>query len=287
MYDTHCHLAMEPLASRAEAVLAEAAAAGVHGVITVATTAEDARAGLDLATRYDAVWCTAGVHPHHAGPPLDWAALAEIAAHERCLAWGELGLDDHYDDPPRGDQERLLVDQLAGIEAAAEPLPVVVHCREAHDDMLAVLRSSAIDPTRVVFHCFNEGPDTARKVLDLGCWISFTGIVTFESARDVAEAARFVPADRIMAETDAPWLSPEPVRKVRPNEPRHVLHVARRLASLRGEDEVVFRRRLDDNACRFFALPRDDAESPQPGRRGHSPGTRVSRAVPPEGLEPD
>jgi TatD DNase family protein len=132
--------------------------------------------------------------------------------------------------------------------------PIVIHCREAYDDLLAVLRNAPFERSRYVFHCFTGGPEDARKVLDFGAWISFTGVVTFQNAPEVAAAARLVPADRIMVETDSPFLTPEPVRKLRPNEPRHVVHIAHRLAELRGVDPRDFEAQLDANTKRFFGI---------------------------------
>ncbi|MHC4767521.1 MAG: TatD family hydrolase, partial [Planctomycetota bacterium] len=167
--------------------------------------------------------------------------------------------DNHYDEPPREAQRTLLEEQLEVIESVTNsgsvaPKPIVVHCRDAIDDLLEVFRAAPFDPGRYVFHCFTGGPDDARKVLDFGAWISFTGVVTFANAPEVGEAAKLVPADRIMVETDAPYLSPEPVRKVRPNEPRHVVHVASFLARLRGVDPDEFEQQLDANAERFYGL---------------------------------
>ncbi len=259
MIDTHCHLTFEQFAGRVEEVLEDARQAGVAGVITVGTTPSDCLQAQDLARRYDNVWYTAGVHPLSAGEPRNWPLIEKAAHHPDCVAWGELGLDNHYDDPPASTQRDLLEEQLAFVErcSASEAIgarPIVVHCRLAVDELLSVFRAAPFDPDRYVFHCFTGTPDDARRVLDFGAWISFTGVVTFKNAPEVAEAAKLVPADRIMVETDAPFLSPEPVRKVRPNEPKHVVHIARFLAELRGVDPLDFERRLDANAQRFFGI---------------------------------
>ena len=132
--------------------------------------------------------------------------------------------------------------------------PIVVHCRKAVDDLLPIFRAAPFDPSRYVFHCFSETADDARTILDFDAWISFTGIVTFKNAAEVAEAAKLVPADRIMVETDAPFLSPEPMRKMFPNEPKNVVHTARFIAQLRGVDPVDFEQQLDANAERFFSI---------------------------------
>lgn len=257
MLDTHCHLTFKHYADRVDDVLRDAAAAGVRGAITIATTSTDCVEALELAKRHRNVWCSAGVHPLHADEPINWEALREVGEHEKCVAWGELGLDYYYDRPPRAKQHEVLAEQLAFLQACADDgltKPIVVHCRDSFDDLLAVFRETPFDPSRFVFHCFTAGPAEARKVLDFGAWISFTGVVTFHNAPEVGEAAKLVPIDRIMVETDAPFLSPEPVRKIRPNEPKYVVHIANHIAKLRGVNSQDFERQLDENAERFFGI---------------------------------
>jgi TatD DNase family protein len=257
MIDTHCHLAFPQFADRLDEVLADARAAGVDGMITVATTSTDCRECLSLAGRYQHLWCTAGVHPLYADKPRDWNAVRIVAEHPKCVAWGELGLDNHYQDPPAAAQRAILEEHLALIESCRDEgidKPVVIHCREAFDDLLPVLGSGRIDPSRCVFHCFNSGPEEARRVLDFGAWISFTGIVTFRNAVQVAEAAKLVPADRIMIETDSPFLTPEPMRRIFPNEPQYLVHTAQFLAELREVQYEEFVKVLDTNAERFFGI---------------------------------
>jgi TatD DNase family protein len=239
MIDTHCHLTFPHFQGRIDEVIWAAKTEGVSGLITVATTSSDCLAAQDLASRYDNVWCTAGVHPLQADEPRAWGLVEKVAEHPRCVAFGELGLDNHYTTPARSSQDALLEEELAFVErvsARTGPKPIIVHCREAVDELLAVFGAAPFARERYVFHCFTGTPDEARRILDFGAWISFTGVVTFKNAPEVAEAAKLVPADRIMVETDAPFLSPEPVRKVTPNEPKHVVHVARFLADLRGVD---------------------------------------------------
>ncbi|MFM9144857.1 MAG: TatD family hydrolase, partial [Phycisphaerales bacterium] len=152
----------------------------------------------------------------------------------------------------------VLEEQLALVATWNHELgakPVVVHCRRAVADLLPILASSGLPRDRFVFHCFTEGPDEARAVLDFGAWISFTGVVTFRSAPEVQRAAMLVPMDRLMCETDAPYLAPEPVRGTRPCTPAMVMHVARHLAVLRNVPWEDFERTVDANACRFFGLP--------------------------------
>lgn len=257
MIDTHCHLTFDHFADRVDDVVRDAQTAGVRGMITIATTSQDAEKSLAIARHFPNVWCSAGVHPLHSDEPCDWDAIRRVAEDTKCVAWGELGLDNHYTRPPRAVQHRILAEQLAQIERwSKEGLdkPIVVHCRKAFDDLLGFFRDAPFAPDRYVFHCFTGTPDDARKVLDFGAWISFTGVVTFANAPEVAEAAKLVPLDRMMIETDSPFLSPEPVRNVRPNEPKHVRYVANHIAGLRGIAPSVFERTMDANAEQFFQI---------------------------------
>jgi len=257
MFDTHCHLTFDCFQGRVEQVLADAAAAGVCGCITVATTTQDAPRVTALAERHPEVHCSTGVHPLYSDTPIDWALMHEAAQHPKCVAWGELGLDNHYAEPAGDVQRAVLKDQLARIEAWTEEglsKPVIVHCRDAYEDLIPILDASALPNDRFVFHCFTGTPQDAQRVLDFGAWISFTGIVTFANAETVALASDLVPLDRIMVETDAPFLTPEPHRTTRPNEPRFVGHVAAFLASRRGLDPREFESILDANAERFFGI---------------------------------
>lgn len=257
MIDTHCHLTFKDYAGRVDEVVNDALNAGVRGMITVSTTSQDCPRGLELATSNDRIWCTAGIHPLHSDEPRDWNAVRTVAEHPRCVAWGELGLDYHYSRPPRPLQHEVLAEQLSFIESCSREglqMPMVVHCRDAFDDLLDIFRSAPFDPTRYVFHCFTGTLQEARKVLDFGATISFTGVVTFKNAGEIAEAAKSVPFDRIMVETDSPFLAPEPVRKARPNEPKHVTHIASFIAALRKVDPMEFEQQLDANAEQFFGI---------------------------------
>jgi len=224
-------------------------------MITVSTGSEDAIAARDLAEADSRVFCSSGIHPLYADSQWNWDLVLEAARSPRCVAWGELGLDRHYDDPPFSLQKQLLEEHLALIEEQkGDVRPIIVHCRLAVDDLLPIFTNSILNPERFVFHCFTETPAQAEKILDFGAMISFTGVVTFPNAPQVAEAARLVPPDRILVETDAPYLSPVPVRKVRPNEPKFVVHTAAFLAKLRGVEPEEFEQQLDQNATNFFKL---------------------------------
>lgn len=261
--DTHCHLTFPQFDSRVEAVLDAARAAGVLGAITVCTTTSNAAACLRLTREHPNLWCSAGVHPLHSDEPADWGEMLRVAREERCVAFGELGLDKHYDRPPLDAQRRILREQLDAIAGSGLDLPIIVHCREAFDELLPTFRECGLAGERFVFHCFTGDADEARAVLDFGAMISFTGIVTFRNARDIQEAAKITPLDRIMIETDAPFLTPEPHRKVHPNEPKYAMDTARFVAQLRGESWEAFHAAIDANTRRYFGIEWTQAPRPR------------------------
>jgi TatD DNase family protein len=226
-FDTHCHLQYEGIGPDA---LDRAAVAGVGAVVCVGTDAEQSARAIDVARRAPGrVWATVGLHPHDAVngtaslPPLLDGAPEVVAV-------GECGLDYHYDHSPRPVQRTAFAEQVA--LALQHGLALVIHTREAWDDTFAVLEAEGV-PERTVFHCFTGGPEEARRALDLGAFLSFSGIVTFKTAGDVREAAALTPLDRILVETDAPYLAPVPHRG-RPNEPALVAVVGEALAGIRG-----------------------------------------------------
>jgi len=256
--DTHCHLTFPDFAGRIDETLASARAMGVTGVITISTTSRDAEAIRAVVDSHDNVWCSAGVHPLYSDKgPHDWGAVRALAEHPKCVAFGELGLDNHYAKPPAALQRTVLADQLARLEQwRSEGLtrPVVLHCREAFDDLIPLLRATSLDPERFVFHCFTGGPGEARKALDFGAMISFTGVVTYRNAPEVARAAALVPLDRVMCETDAPFLSPEPKRGVRPCVPAFTRYTAEHIARIKGVAFDEFHRAINANTERFFGI---------------------------------
>ncbi len=259
MIDTHCHLTYEPLCNRVDDVLKRAVEAGVDRMITVGTSPEDSVRTVALVERCEKVYATVGVHPHHAAEWVDRgdfdATMREVFRNPRVVALGEMGLDNHYDDPPIEDQRRVLQWQLEIAAELNDGSPIIIHNREATDQILEALRDSGIPGGRFVFHCFTGSDRELDDVLEFGAMVSFTGIVTFSNAATLAASAKRVPQDRLMVETDAPYLTPEPHRKVRPNEPCHVVHVAKFLASQREVGEKEFVEVVDANAVRFFRLP--------------------------------
>lgn len=253
MIDTHCHLTYDGLSDRVDDVLAKARGDGVDRMITVGTSPADTRRGVALAERYDSVYATAGIHPHHAGETEDASSLRALLTHPRVVALGEMGLDWHYPEPLPDTQYRVFEEQLELMRESPD-LPAIIHNREATDDTLAVLRESGLPGERFVFHCFTGSPDEVAKVLDFGAYVGFTGVVTFKNATAVAEASDLVPLERVFIETDAPYLTPAPHRKIKINEPRYVSVVARFLAERRGMALQALTAAVDANAERFFRL---------------------------------
>ena len=252
LIDTHAHLSHGKLRQQADAVVARARDAGVGAILCAAGDLAEAETALGLTRRLPGLFCTAGVHPHEAKAAANeyLSRIEELLAQPECLAAGEIGLDYHYDFSPRDVQRRVFAEQLA--VAARLDVPVVVHTREAFDDTTAILADSGVDGSRVVFHSFTGGPEEAKRALDFGATLSFSGIATFKTADDIRRSALLAPADRILVETDCPYLSPEPVRKMTVNEPANVVHVARRLAELRSCDFDAFADQTTQNALRFF-----------------------------------
>lgn len=252
MIDTHCHLTDENLLRQLPDVLARAAATGVKEMITVATDVADSRACVELCREHPQVRCTVGIHPNyaHAATAADVARLEIFLASigNGVVAMGEMGLDYFHNHTPRAHQHAVFRAQLG--MAVEREMPVVIHCREAVDDCLGVM--SDFPSIRAVFHCFTGTADEARKIVAADHLIGFTGAVTFKKADALREAAQRVPDDRFVIETDAPYLTPEPMRKQKINEPAMVVHVARLLADVRGTTVAEIDRLTTANAKRFF-----------------------------------
>ena len=236
MIDSHCHLDSKQFDEDRDAVIERALAAGVERMVAIGTGdgPPDLEAGVRMADRYPCFYATVGVHPHDAAKaaPETFSRLAELMAHPKVIALGEIGLDYHYDFSPREVQRDVFIEQMRIAREAGKA--IVIHTREAWDDTIALLREHWNNGPGAIMHCFSEGPERARQALDLGFYLSFGGIVTFPKAVELQEAARMTPADRILVETDAPYLAPVPRRGKR-NEPAFVMETARRLAELRGE----------------------------------------------------
>jgi TatD DNase family protein len=245
--DSHTHLDRGP-ATEPELVV-EARAAGVRRILTIGMDARSCRAALAAAETHDAVFAAIGRHPNEATGYDDavTAELRELAAHPRCRAIGETGLDDYRDYAPRADQERAFRAQMELARDIGKPL--VIHTRAAEDDTIAMLDRHA-DGLEVVLHCFSM-PGRLDECLERGWWISFAGNVTYPKSTDLADAAERVPLDRLLVETDAPYLTPQAVRKER-NRPAYVVHTARFVAERRGIPYEELDAAVEANAARLF-----------------------------------
>ncbi len=230
-FDNHCHLTTMKT-DPAEAV-ADAAASGVVRLLTVGCDLEDSRQAVAIAKRFDGVQATAGIHPHDASAVVDSSVLADIEAllaDPEVVAVGECGLDYHYDNSPREKQQEVFAEQIQ--LAHRHDLALVIHSRSAWDDTFAILDEQGTPP-RTVFHCFSGGPTEAAKASERGAYLSFSGIVTFKTADDLRAAAIITPDDRLLIETDSPFLTPVPHRG-QPNRPALVSHVGVQVAKVRN-----------------------------------------------------
>ena len=234
LIDSHCHLDFEALSADIGGVMARAAAVGVTGMVTISTRVDSFSTYAEIAERFPNVWCSVGTHPHNADQELHIQTddLVRLSAHPRCIAIGEAGLDYFYDNAPREAQATGLRRHIAASRITG--LPLVIHSRAADDDMADILEEeSRAGAFPFVLHCFTAGRNLAERALALGGYISFSGIVTFKNAQEIQEVAKFVPADRYIVETDAPYLAPIPHRG-QSNEPSFVRHTAEKVADLRG-----------------------------------------------------
>jgi len=253
LIDTHAHLDDEQFRDDLPAVLDRAASAGVRQVVTVATTAASSAACVALAARFPALVATVGIQPNHVAEaaPADWDEVVRLVNSERVVAVGETGLDRHWDFTPFVQQEEYFARHLE--LGRLHGLPVVIHCREAEADIVRMLREEfdRHGPLRAIMHSFTGDAATADACVAMGLHISFAGMVTFKNAGALRDVAARVPLDRLLIETDSPYLAPVPLRGKR-NEPAYVVHTAARLAAVRGLDLALVARQTTWNAHELF-----------------------------------
>ena len=256
MIDSHCHIAGEEFVADIEEVAARAAAAGVTAALCILEADDEpevSRAEMVQAA-WPAVRFATGIHPHHAGR-FAGDISGMIATVERAIdavgtcAVGEIGLDYHYDFSPRDVQQEVFAAQIR--VALARDLPIIIHTREATDDTFRILQDEGSGRIRGVYHCFTGDADMAQRALDIGFYLSYAGILTFPKAADLREAARITPADRLLSETDSPYLAPTPYRGKR-NEPAYVIRVVETLAELHGSSPAEMAAGIAENFTRLF-----------------------------------
>jgi len=262
LVDHHCHLDFEQLAADREGLLARAKAAGVGIMVTISTRVRQLPTLLDICAAHDNIYCSVGTHPHNAdeerGIPAD--ELVRLAEHPKVVAIGEAGLDYFY---KKGSPEAQAEGFRAHIEAARRTgLPLEIHTRDADADTIAILDEAHANggPFPAILHCYTGGPELAARAVELGLYVSFTGVLTFKKNDALREIARNVPLDRLLVETDAPYLAPEPFRG-KTNEPAYVAHTAATLAKVKGVSDEEIARATTDNFFRLFRKVKRPAQA--------------------------
>jgi TatD DNase family protein len=256
LVDTHAHLDDEQFQDELPAVLERAAAAGVRRIVTIATTAPSSAASVALAAQYPALFATVGIQPNQVAQekPDAWDEVLRLVTRERVVGVGETGLDRYWDYTPFAQQEEYFARHLQ--LARQHHLPVVIHCREAESDVVRMLREDydRFGPVRGVMHSFTGDLTTAEACLALGLFISFAGMVTYKNAQSLRDVAARIPLERLLVETDSPYLAPVPMRGKR-NEPAYVAHTAACLATVHGVESAIIAEHTTRNAVALFGLP--------------------------------
>jgi TatD DNase family protein len=264
LIDSHCHLDFPEFKNDLDAVLERAQSAGVGAMVTISTRVRQFNELRSLVEAHGNVFCSVGTHPHNAAeePDIMVEELVELAHHPKVVAIGEAGLDYHYDNSPCDTQKKSFRTHIAA--ARQTGLPLIIHARDADADIARMLEEEIKKGAfPFVLHCFTGGADLAHRGLALGGYISFSGVVTFKNAEALRDIALAVPSNRLLVETDAPYLAPEPLRG-KTNEPALVVHTAARLAALRGVREAEMARLTTDNFFRLFKkVPRSAVNAPQ------------------------
>jgi TatD DNase family protein len=262
LVDSHCHLDFPDFADELDAVVSRARVAGIGRIVTISTRIKKHAQVLAITEKYPDVFCSVGTHPHNAAeePDVDAKTLVGLARHPKIVAIGEAGLDYHYDNSPREAQAASFRQHIAA--ARETGLPLVIHSRDCDTDMTKILREeSGKGAFPAVLHCFTGGRDLAFAAIELGHYVSFTGILTFKRSDDLRSIAAALPADRILVETDSPYLAPLPYRGKR-NEPAYVVEIAKVLGDARGITADDIARQTTDNFFRLFnKVPRAQADA--------------------------
>jgi TatD DNase family protein len=255
LFDSHAHLDDEQFDGRRDQIVSDARQAGVQYILTVGTTAESSQQCLQLASRYDSVWCAVGIQPNYCGEAADgdWDQVVSLAQSPKVVALGETGLDRYWDYAPL-DLQQEYFDRHLRLSQKLN-LPVVIHMRDCAEDIVSMLQqASRRQAVRGVMHSFTGDAETAARCIKLGLHISFAGMVTYKKATELRQVAATIPADRILVETDSPYLSPHPKRGQRPNQPALLIHTAQCLAEVRNVDPVQLAAQTTNNARQLFGV---------------------------------
>jgi TatD DNase family protein len=257
LIDTHAHLTYKGLAETLDEVLARSLQAGVTKCIAIGTDAEHNEKVISIIDKYQNLYGVLGIHPHYAGQygAADLQRLVELTKHEKIVGLGETGLDFHYN-LSKPDAQKDLFKTFLEI-AAEKKLPVIIHTRDAFDETMEIIEKFADKNTKIVFHCWGGTVEQTRVVLEKGFYVSFTGIVTFKNAGQARETAQIVPLEKMMIETDSPFMSPEPMRKQKINEPALLIHTAAKIAELKQIPLEDFAQEVTKTTKTFFNLPAD------------------------------
>ncbi|MCT4654942.1 MAG: TatD family hydrolase [Cohaesibacter sp.] len=253
LVDSHCHLDFPELHEELDEVVRRASLAGVSHMVTISTHIRKFDQIKAIAERYENIFCSVGTHPHNADKELDFTAqdIAKLAEHPKCVAIGEAGLDYFYDNAPRKAQAQGLRTHIDA--ARITQLPLVIHSRDADDDMIAILKEGMEQGAYpALLHCFSSGRKLAMKALEMGHYVSLSGILTFKRSQEIRDIVADVPLDRLLVETDAPYLAPMPYRGKR-NEPAFVAHTAEMLAEVKGVSKEEIARITTENFFRLFS----------------------------------
>lgn len=253
LFDSHAHLDSAKFEGERDAIIERAKAAGLSLIMNPGADYESSVKAVELSEKYDMVYAAVGIHPHDASSmdEMMLSLLKALARKKKVMAIGEIGLDYHYDYSPRDVQQKVFIDQIR--LAKSLKLPIIIHDREANDDMLRILKEEEAFDTGVVMHCFSGSAELARQYVKLGAYISIAGPLTFKNNRKTIEVVEVVPLDRLFVETDSPFLTPVPFRGKR-NEPAYVEHVADKIAEIKGLTYREVVEATKENACRFFGI---------------------------------
>ncbi|MHB0946367.1 MAG: TatD family hydrolase [Sedimentisphaerales bacterium] len=254
LIDSHSHLTYEGLSDNLDEILKQCAAVGVSDCIAIGTDSDENNKVVELVEKYEHIYGAVGIHPHNASTckPQDIERLADFAKHKKIVAIGEIGLDFYYNFSHQAEQEQLFVKSLQ--TAADCKLPAIIHSRNAFERTVDILNDFGVHLPKIVFHCFSGDVRQAEILLEKGFYLSFTGVITFKNAEALRQAVKIVPLDRMLIETDCPYLSPEPMRKQKINTPALLIYTAKKIAEIKNMPLEEFAEEITGTTRKFFGI---------------------------------